>query len=428
MTRTKKLLLIIIPVIAILAAAGFYFYYTSRIDYKLGKAGYSKAEVQTITTVFSEEEQQVLAGTAALHSILDIAADPRYQKADFEDYIKGLQEGKDSEVLLTDHDPVVIALRAAEGYKEENLEAYLKKRSSDTALDNKALIYLVNTTLEYEKTEGYDPALYEKYEQYKAKLASKAEADAPKPDLAAVVKHVNAAQTYAAEKYYIDANLDRYEAYRAKNGSKALADIVKEVNAEIDRPFYTGTAHADMSKGYLVLVNKYYFVDDKDKPQTESLAGYGVGELEKTAAKWFKKMVDAAHTDGISLRAVSPYRTWAIQNLFYTGYVKNAGTAQADTYSARPGHSEHQTGLVVDINTANISAHFENTNEYAWLQKNCWKYGFILRYLPGKQYLTGYVFEPWHYRYVGTEYAKDIMDSGLTFEEWYAFYVANPDK
>ncbi len=60
--------------------------------------------------------------------------------------------------------------------------------------------------------------------------------------------------------------------------------------------------------------------------------------------------------------------------------------------------------------------------------EHCAEYGFILRYLPGKQYITGYVYEPWHYRYVGVEYAKTIMDSGLTFEEWYAFYVANPDN
>ena len=84
---------------------------------------------------------------------------------------------------------------------------------------------------------------------------------------------------------------------------------------------------------------------------------------------------------------------------------------------------EHETGLAVDINTADTADHFENTKEYAWLIENCYKYGYILRYLPEKEYLTGYIYEPWHYRYVGVDYAQKIMESGLTFEEWYALNV-----
>ncbi len=432
MKRGKKAALIIIPLVICLAAAGAYIYYTGTIGYKLAKLGYTKDQAGSITAIFSEEEQQVLLASPATPEIIDIASDPRYQKANFKDYLSGLQEGKTAETLLTDYDPRVVKLRAEKGYLEQNLAAYLSKKDSVPDMADQDVVRLVNTTLVYEKTEGYDPALYDKYEAYRLKQVQKTEgAD---PDVidealcAAVVKHVNTALPYSSEKYYIDAYLDRYEAYRAANPDKALTDVVAEVNAGIDKPFYTDIEHADMSKGYLVLVNKYYYVEDSDKPQTTALSGYGVGELESTAAEAFKQMVEAARAEGLSLRAVSPYRTWAIQNLFYTGYARNAGTAEADTYSARPGHSEHQTGLAVDINVASISAHFENTAEYAWLQNNCWKYGFILRYLPDKQYLTGYVYEPWHYRYVGTEYAKDIMDSGITFEEWYAFYVANPDK
>ena len=77
----------------------------------------------------------------------------------------------------------------------------------------------------------------------------------------------------------------------------------------------------------------------------------------------------------------------------------------------------------MDINTAETYDHFEKTPEYAWLQKNCAKYGFILRYRQGKEYITGYIYEPWHYRYVGPEHAANIMSWGITFEEYYAYYI-----
>ena len=88
----------------------------------------------------------------------------------------------------------------------------------------------------------------------------------------------------------------------------------------------------------------------------------------------------------------------------------------ADTYSARAGHSEHQTGLAMDINNASDS--FNNTKEAKWIAENCYKYGFILRYPQGKQDITGYKYESWHVRYLGRELAKEVHDSGLTLEEF----------
>ena len=92
-----------------------------------------------------------------------------------------------------------------------------------------------------------------------------------------------------------------------------------------------------------------------------------------------------------------------------------------DTFSARPGYSEHQTGLALDINVARISAHFEDTAEFAWLQEHCAEYGFIKRYPTRKLLLTGWD-EPWHYRYVGKEAATFIMEQGICYEEFYAHY------
>ena len=94
--------------------------------------------------------------------------------------------------------------------------------------------------------------------------------------------------------------------------------------------------------------------------------------------------------------------------------------ATVDTFSARPGHSEHQTGLALDINVASTKAHFENTPAFAWLKEHCAGHGFILRYDLGKEAVTGYRFEPWHYRYVGVEIAQTIMEQGITYEEYVA--------
>ena len=91
---------------------------------------------------------------------------------------------------------------------------------------------------------------------------------------------------------------------------------------------------------------------------------------------------------------------------------------EADTYSARPGFSEHQTGLALDINTASRSAHFETTATYRWLIENCWRYGFILRYTEEKASITGITNEPWHFRYVGKEISMDMKGSGLCLEEY----------
>ncbi len=232
---------------------------------------------------------------------------------------------------------------------------------------------------------------------------------------------------YRSADYFIDAYLERYEAFRALRPELDAAAVIRAVNTETDRPFYTDTAHADLSYGYLSLVNKYHYVGDEDAPELVPLGDYGVDYLEKTAAEWFRKMVDAAKADGISLRAVSPYRPNWLQTLFYTNYVKESGVEAADRFSARPGYSEHQLGLAVDINTANFSSHFEETAEYAWLISHCMEYGYILRYLPGAEEITGYRYEPWHYRYVGVDHAKTIMELGITFEEYYAYFVANPD-
>ena len=131
-------------------------------------------------------------------------------------------------------------------------------------------------------------------------------------------------------------------------------------------------------------------------------------------------MADGAKQDGILLRSVSAYRSYQHQKSTYNRYLKQYQQIMVDTFSARPGHSEHQTGLALDINVASSSAHFERTPAFAWLKEHCAEYGFLLRYDQGKETITGYRFEPWHYRYVGQEIAKICMEQGLAYEEYLA--------
>lgn len=144
---------------------------------------------------------------------------------------------------------------------------------------------------------------------------------------------------------------------------------------------------------------------------------YAPGGLTKECSSAFSKMKKAAARDGVNLFIVSGYRSYDTQKRIYNNYVAKDGKALADTYSARPGTSEHQTGLAMDLNS--LKSSFANTKEGKWLQKNAYKYGFIIRYPKGKQNITGYVYEPWHVRYVGADRAKRIYKSGLCLEEYY---------
>ena len=119
---------------------------------------------------------------------------------------------------------------------------------------------------------------------------------------------------------------------------------------------------------------------------------------------------------GMTYWITSGYRSYSYQRQLYNNYAARDGYAKADTYSARPGYSEHQTGLAMDINVAGDN--FGYTPESKWLDANCYKYGFIMRYPKGKQDITGYKYEPWHVRYLGKQLAKEVHDSGLTLEEF----------
>ncbi len=146
-------------------------------------------------------------------------------------------------------------------------------------------------------------------------------------------------------------------------------------------------------------------------------ASYDPKGLTKETSAAFKKMQTAAYKDGISLWVCSGYRSYYDQRYLYNMYCNRDGKAAADKYSARPGYSDHQTGMAIDVNNASDS--FGGTREAKWLANNCAKYGFIIRYPKGKEAYTGYQYEPWHIRYVGTPLAQNITNSGLSLEEYF---------
>lgn len=156
----------------------------------------------------------------------------------------------------------------------------------------------------------------------------------------------------------------------------------------------------------ILIVNKTYSLP-KD---------YDPGTLNKEALDAYNIMKEAALKDNIKLWIASGYRSYDTQDELYNDYVKIDGKEKADTYSARPGYSEHQTGLAMDLNIVDSS--FEGTPEAIWLENNSYKYGFIIRYPKGKEDITGYKYEPWHVRYLGIDLAKSVYDSGLTLEEY----------
>lgn len=215
--------------------------------------------------------------------------------------------------------------------------------------------------------------------------------------------------------------LERYRAWSAEHPKLTAEDAVLQVNMDQDQDFYSLIWEVADPSALDVLVNKHYILPAGYVPQLEALGGkYGAGSLRPEAAQAFRAMADSARKDGISLRSVSAYRSYRQQTNTYNRYLKQNSQATVDTFSARPGHSEHQTGLALDINVASSRAHFEDTPAFAWLKEHCAEYGFILRYDLGQDSITGYRFEPWHYRYVGQEAAKTIMEQGITYEEYLA--------
>lgn len=234
------------------------------------------------------------------------------------------------------------------------------------------------------------------------------------------LNNINKKISYFNEEY-----LDRYIAYKEKNKDLNDKQIIKNVNMNLDKKFYENKKEAINQNTELVLVNKYNYLKEDFIPENlQSInSNYALGNMKLVsyAKEAFEKLSHAAKQEKLNIIAMSTYRSYNYQVNLYNRYVENDGKEAADTYSGRPGHSEHQTGLAVDVyNIKETYTNFENTKEFTWMQEHAHEYGFILRFPKDKVNETGYQYESWHYRYVGKDIAKYIKDNKISFEEYCA--------
>ena len=241
-------------------------------------------------------------------------------------------------------------------------------------------------------------------------------------------KYISDITEYLKFDYFILSNLNRYLDYKVKNNYD-YEKTITYVNSNLDYDFYDPNIikSSNNPESELVLVNKYTRIDRDYAPALVTLSkNYSLKTLQVTnnTKTAFEKMCDDASKENLTIKAASTYRTYDYQNTLYTNYVTTDSKENADTYSARPGHSEHHTGLALDISNVSLPySDFGSTKEYEWVTKNAHLYGFIVRYPEGKTSITGYIYEPWHIRYVGIDVATYIYTNDITFDEYYARFL-----
>lgn len=192
---------------------------------------------------------------------------------------------------------------------------------------------------------------------------------------------------------------------------------------------YGETRPVDDSTNVNMLINKTYYLDESYIPEKlTELSNYYAAvdrDLAGVAADALANWCNAGRDNDVYFYATSAYRPYSAQQELYEGYVKAVGEEQADSFSARAGHSEHQSGLAVDLAATHEDAYndFSETRAYKWATAHCWEYGWLLRYPSGKTDITGYDYESWHYRYVGTQVSRAVHETGLTYDEFYCLYL-----
>lgn len=340
--------------------------------------------------------------------------------------IEELEKLSDEElntIYKYDYNSNLIYIVTSENYNKDNLDLYLDYTLKNSDIDYLKIFNLINH--EYFKKENVD-----KYITYLKKF----------DNIDGIIKYVNEYEnksinldsttlSFINEEYFIVDYLDRYLNYYGNHKDLSYKEIVTRINSNLDYEFYTDSTKSDLTKEIYTLVNKYNYLE-KDFVPDNLVSVTGIyardkAQLVDVAYDNFVKMADAARENNLTIKVTTGYRSYNFQSTLYNNYVKADGVKNADTYSARPGYSEHQLGYSADLtNAKNVSFDdFENTDEYKWLKDNAYKYGFIMRYPKDKEYITGYIFESWHYRYVGVEIATYIYENDITYEEYYAYFL-----
>ncbi len=219
-------------------------------------------------------------------------------------------------------------------------------------------------------------------------------------------------------------NYDRYVEYSDLNGDED-EDVVIYVNMDLDKEAYTDAVE-EKNYGIDMVVNKHRFLNKKFDPDLVKVSTKYASEagmlLRKEAMDAYIEMSKACEKDGLSIVINSAYRSYDDQIDTQEYYRKWYGDSYVEKYVAKPGYSEHQTGLAIDVGSKKYNT-FASSKEYKWMLDNSYKYGYIIRYEKKYEHMTLFRAEPWHYRYVGKKIAKEIHDKDITLEEYYVRYL-----
>lgn len=234
---------------------------------------------------------------------------------------------------------------------------------------------------------------------------------------------------FSKQKYFIEKNLKQYISYSKENPTAKIKEIITIVNTQTYKIPYEEVSKADTTKEELILVNKYYYLEENFPGEEQLITispkyAYANIKIRKEIYEEYKNMWEGAKEEGITLIASAGYRSYEKQKKAYDFYSDTKGENYAEKMVAKPGFSETQTGLAINLTARGTTkADFANSEAYKWLQENAAEYGFILRYPKEKEDITLFPFDPCHWRYVGKKAAKIIQKENISLEEYYTYYL-----
>lgn len=299
-----------------------------------------------------------------------------------------LSLSEENQELFKEYNPSLISLVVNDKFLEANINKYLDNLDLLDDVDEDLFFYIVD-----EKIESKDKIL-----------------------------------NLLKDKYFMIDNLDLYLNYY--DDFDKIRNLVEWVNVKGYLESFIDAEVSDVSNDILMIASKIYTIkeyipeDLKEIPSEYIMQGNNY--LRSEALNAYIEMADAAREEGRYFYVSTSYRSYSFQELLYNKYLLEDPVEVVDTYSSRPGYSDHQTGLTVDLRDYNKSFNdVKDTAPFLWLKDNSYKYGFIMRYPEGKEDITRYEYEWWHFRYVGKDVAKEIYDNQITFDEYYEYYVNN---
>lgn len=374
--RIKKIIFFFSIFLIIWISFGLYLTLNQKkYDNNLEKLGYSKTEINIIESILTTKQRKKLYNYKYIDNLTDILLNKEF--------------------------------------KNDKLTNYIDYNNKYKNIDINDLLYIINNNyndLEYNEfnkeiihNENFDYYKHNRYEKYynKYKLNIEDTIKGVNKDFDIYdIKYDEKYLEYLDKDYFILSNLKRYYEYKKKNKKKSIDEVITIVNCNLDN---NTIKNADIDKGILILVNKHYTLDKDYVPNNLVNIDkiYGNGMLNEEAYNSFIKMYEDAKKDNVKLNIIRGYTSYNEQNKLYNKNKK---------YYFKPGTSEFQTGLIVEL----------SYNE--WLDKNAHEYGFILRYPEDKKDITG-IYNKNYYRYVSKDISKFIYKHNITYEEYYAYFI-----